>query len=135
MSRKEDDQSRTPVTMAPRSRDEIMVRDSIEAKIDEDVDMEDAPPPKNGGIEVATADAHTSAQTTGESEADADADADADPDGEADADGDAEEADEDGAAETSVGRPGRRRGPDTPHRRLLQLIDTTSKYLCDYEEK
>lgn len=104
-----------------------MVHDSIEAKGDEDAEMEDAPPATNGDAEDASAEAETSPQNNGVSDTQADADGDADADG---------EVEEDDAAETTiVGRPGRRRGPDTPQKRLLQLIDTTSKYLCEYEEK
>lgn len=112
--------------MAPLSGDEIMVRDSIEAKGDEDVEMEDAPAATNGGAHDASAEADMTVKVKGVTDSQADADGDVDADGEVD----------DDAAETSmVGRPGRKRGPDTPQRRLLQLIDTTSRYLCDYEEK
>lgn len=109
--------------MAPRSRDEIRIQDSIEAKGDEDVNMEDAPAGANGDVQNNGTKSDTGPQT----------DADADADGEADAEGEAEE-EESVEASTSRG-VGRRRAPDTPHKRLLQLIDTVNRYLCDYEEK
>lgn len=113
--------------MAPRSGDEIMVRDSIEAKGDEDVEMEDAPATTNGNAENNRTEASISAKVEGATDSQVDADGDIDADG---------EVEDDDVAETSVvGRPGRKRGPDTPQKRLLQLIDTTSRYLCDYEEK
>lgn len=114
--------------MAPKARDEIMVRDSIEAKGDEDVDMEDATANTNGDGEQAST---TPNATTQVDDASVDADGDAD---DADADADANgEAEEEEIRETKRG--GRRKGPDTPQRRLLELIDNVSKYLCAYEEK
>lgn len=103
-----------------------MVRDSIEAKGDDDVDMEDATATTNGGAEKA------SVQTNAVAQDEDSADAQADATDEIDADGEAEEE----VVETpTVGRPGRKRGPDTPHKRLIMLIDTTARYLSDYEEK
>lgn len=107
-----------------------MVRDSIEAKGDEDVEMEDAPATTNGGAENGSTKAVISAKTDSVTDGQLDADDDVD----VDADG---EVEDDYVAETKVmGRRGRKkRGPDTPQKRLIQLIDTTSRYLCDYEEK
>lgn len=114
--------------MPPQSRDEIMVRDSIEAKGDDDVEMKDAPATTNGG------DAKASAQTNTVAQDDDAADAQADASGEIDADGEVEDEVVDSPKPTA-GRPGRKRGPDTPHKRLIMLIDATARYLSNYEEK
>lgn len=111
--------------MAAPTADEIMVHDSIEAKGDADVDMEDAP----GDAEGDADDAPTAVDTT--VQADVTLEDDPDADGEADAEG---EAEEDEPAEPVRGRRGRR-VPDTPHRQLLALIDNLQKHLCEYEEK
>lgn len=112
-----------------------MVRDSIEAKGDEDVDMEDAPATMNGDGERAStagadisqvdgaADGNLVTRSVTRSSTNRDGDADTSVNGEG--------ADE----EAQKAQPGRRRrAPDTPQKRLLDLIDTTSKYLCSYQE-
>lgn len=106
-----------------------MVHDSIEAKGDGDVEMQDAPGDMNGAAQDPSAEADTSAVQTDGAASPQDA---VDEDGEADADG---EIDDEEIAETSISRPGRKRGPDTPQKRLLALIDATQKYLSEYEEE
>lgn len=127
--------------MAPRARDEIMVHDSIEAKGDEDVDMEDAPAGGNGGDQRhETVGAATEADANGEAsaEVEADADGEADTDGAADAEGQAEDSE---PADTSTvrrgrgGGRGRWRAVDDPYKELRQLIDDTQRYLCAYKEE
>ncbi|CAN8104801.1 unnamed protein product [Discula destructiva] len=128
--------------MASKARDEIMVRDSIEAKGDEDVDMEDAPAATNGDGDGDGEGEHTGTEAGETSQMDGAADGDlvtrsqtqssTNRDGDVDA-----SANGDGAEDEEVERPrrgGRKRAADTPQRRLLQLIDTISKYLCAYEE-
>jgi len=89
------------------------VRESIEAKgseDDQDVDMDDADAADSAEIDVAVADR------------DADGDDDADADGEVDPD-----ADHAGGKDAvQHGREGRD---------LLSLIESTSHYLCNFEEK
>lgn len=120
-----------------------MMQDSIEAKVDGDVEMQDAPENTNGTTRDASGEADTSAvQTDGatsvqdaaDDDGEADADGEVDADGEADADGEIDDEEEE-VAETSISRPGRKRGPDTPLRRLLTLIDATQKYLSEFEEE
>lgn len=99
----------------------IEVRDSIEAsieaKVDDDLEMRDA----EGDLVVDDEDA----------DADADGDVDMDADGDGDADGDADadgEVDADGEPddEADLGR-------DDSSRDMLQLIRDTSEYLCAYK--
>lgn len=95
--------------MAPKTDEKsIEVRDSIEAKgtNDEDVDMEDA-----------------------ENQMDVDADADADADVDADADAEGEE-DADGEPDDVV--PSR---SSKDPRDLVQIIESTSNYLCNFTEE
>ncbi|KUI59455.1 Chromatin structure-remodeling complex subunit RSC1 [Cytospora mali] len=125
--------------MAPRARDEIMVHDSIEAKGDEDVDMEDVQVDGNANNRNDIADAPTGVDTNGgvNVEVEADADGEADTDGAADAEG---QADDGEPADTSTvrrgkgGGRGRWRSVEDPHKELRQLIDDTQKYLCTYKE-
>ena len=133
----------TFVAMAPRARDEIMVHDSIEAKGNEDVDMEDAPGEPDDGVPNGTANAPGNDDTNGEAGAEIEADADGEPDSDgaadaADAEGQAE--DEEPADTTTVrrgrgGGRGRWRNIDDPNKELRQLIDDTQKYLCAYKEE
>lgn len=135
-----DDTSRGVAAMAPRARDEIMVHDSIEAKGDEDVDMEDVTVDGNGDGQNETAGAPAGADANGEADAEVEADADGEPDtdGAADAEGQAE--DDEPADTTTVrrgrgGGRGRWRSVEDPHKELRQLIDDTQKYLCAYKEE
>lgn len=120
-----------------------MVRDSIEAKGD---DAEGAPhttTTTNGhGPRDATdapnimqvdgaADGQIATRSSTRSVAPSSTNRDSVIDGSADGDGVAEGEAQPGKRQ----RGGRRRAPDTPHRRLLELIDTISKYLCAYQEE
>lgn len=116
-----------------------MVRDSIEAKGDNDGNAQSVPNTTNGdGPHPSTepadmmqvdgaADGDLATRSSSRSAAPSSTNRDSVVDGSADGDG----------AEGRVARVDKRRGrraPDTPHRRLLELIDTTSKYLCAYQE-
>lgn len=120
-----------------------MVRDSIEAKGDNEGDAEGAPntTTTNGnGAHAATgaadimqldgaADGDLVTRSSTRSLAPSSTNRDSVVDGSANGDGG-----EEGAVRVDRRRKRGRRLPDTPERRLLELIDTTSKYLCAYQE-
>ncbi|ROV90743.1 hypothetical protein VSDG_08303 [Cytospora chrysosperma] len=125
--------------MAPRARDEIMVHDSIEAKGDEDVDMEDVTVDGNADGQNETVGAPAGADANGEADAEVEADADGEPDTDGAADAEGQVEDDEPADTTTVrrgrgGGRGRWRSFDDPHKELRQLIDDTQKYLCAYKE-
>lgn len=116
-----------------------MVRDSIEAKGDEDVSMEDVPATANGDGD------HMYAEGAGKSQLDDAAEGaisahsrtrsasirDVDVDDSTNGDGE-------GSQEVEVKPKRGRRGRavvDTPLKRLNKLIDDVHKYISDYEEK
>ena len=126
--------------MAPRARDEIMVHDSIEAKGDEDADMEDTPGDGNGRDQSETAGASAEADADGEADVEGgiDADGEADTDGAADAEGQADDGEPTDTSTVRRGKGGGRgrwRSVDDPHKEMRQLIDDTQRYLCSYKEE
>lgn len=126
--------------MAPRARDEIMVHDSIEAKGDEDIDMEDAPLDGSGGGQSGAAGAPTEIDNNGEADAEIEADADGGPDtdGAVDGEGQAEDGEPTDTSTIRRGKGGGRgrwRNIEDPHKELRQLIDDTQRYLCAYKEE
>lgn len=123
-----------------------MVRDSIEAKGDEDVEMEGTPP-TNGNTQYTTTTTSVDAMPQLDGAADGDIKTrsftrssnsstnrdSANGEGE----GESNRADEeDAAAPPKKGkRRGRARAPDTPQKRLLTLISSVTQYLTSYKEE